>query len=751
MQIFRMPCVRLTAVSLLSLGTTIGTRGDDGSSAVSRQTQIRALAPVVVLASGFKELSAVAVEASGAVLVTDRDKGTLTRIDSAGRRTRLLTDLRAPTGVAVEPSGGVLVVERGGKRLLRLSSDGRISVVASGLKQPRAVAVGPDGHTWVSMRRTIGRNEDDDDDDRTEGGSESMVVRLDESGAVIPFAAGFIDVRALAADSAAVYVVIARLAAERGRVRTTVARIPIRADGSAGLVEPVLRNAPHRPLGVAIDAIGDVFVSSVADDDDDGGGEPGGMILKRRMGGELSTLAAALHDPVALAFAPDGALIAVERRAPGRVLRFEPAPAPIVAALSFTNQSPVFLPGRADPGDLVQVFDANGANRLAEATADAISGQFALRTPIDLNAETRLSFVATAAGGAGLVGPAATSRIVHDDHLPSVVMTHPLPGAHVRGAVILRARGADEGSGVASMSFMRDELVAATIQNAAPGQPFVATTTLETTALTEGPHALTVEAVDRAGNSAATAQRLVVDRTPPDTEILTGPPRETAERTAIFMFSGADVQSANVEFAWRLDGSLWSAFSASPVIELTSMTPGIHRFEVKARDRAGNEDPTPAAQTFTVTALRIRILEPAPGAVITTATIWVRGIVESGARDVTVTIPLPPELRNELSLEVLPAATEAGTFAAEVPAAPSMTTVTVIARDSEGATSTDVVSVGVQSPLSGSTRFGAFPASGFAPHAARFSEDAFPPGSFYSLDLESDGTIDYEGDTLSDR
>jgi hypothetical protein len=100
---------------------------------------------------------------------------------------------------------------------------------------------------------------------------------------------------------------------------------------------------------------------------------------------------------------------------------------------------------------------------------------------------------------------------------------------------------------------------------------------------------------------------------------------------------------------------------------------------------------------------------------------------------------------------MLSAATEAGTFAAEVPVTPSMTTVTVTARDGQGATSADAVNVGVQRPLTGSIRFEAFPAAGLAPHTARFSEDAFPPGSFYSLDLESDGTIDYEGDTLTDR
>jgi hypothetical protein len=147
----------------------------------------------------------------------------------------------------------------------------------------------------------------------------------------------------------------------------------------------------------------------------------------------------------------------------------------------------------------------------------------------------------------------------------------------------------------------------------------------------------------------------------------------------------------------------------------------------------------------------VRILEPLPDAVITSNTIWVRGVVEGGGPDVRVAISLPLEFRDELSLDTVPAAMEAGTFAAEVPVTPGTTAVTVTAIQRQNAAFTDEVAIRVQGPLTGPTRFEASPAVGFAPLTTRFTMDQFPAGSAYTLDLDSDGTIDYEGDTLTDQ
>ena len=708
---------------------------------------ISSLAPVEVLAAGFKTISGIAVEASGAVLVTDRAKGTLTRIDSSGNRHTLLARLHDPRGVAVDGTGDLLILDEGGSRVVRLGADGLLSVVTSSLRQARAVAVGPDGRVWVASRWVNSRG-NRGGQSRKVRASEYGIVRVEPSGAVSTLASGFMDVAGIAADASHVYVAMRHLATEQRRQQTTLALVPVGADGRAGAVEPLLPGRSLSAHGVAVDAVGDLFVSGAAHKRS---AKSDGVILKRRRSGELSTLAAALGDMAALAFAPNGDLIAADSRH-GRVLRFKATPAPVVVAPPFTNQASVEVRGSSTHGDLVQAFWAPDlTSPVAAVTAAESSGVFALRAPLALNTETRLSFFATAAGGAGLVSTPHTVFVVHDDRRPTVAITEPAAGAHVPDLVTLGAHGEDEDTGLEALTFMLDDAVVERVENPEPGRSFVATAQLDTRQVLEGPHAVTVVATDRAANTAIDAQLLVVDRTPPDTQIVTGPPEETADRTATFTFSGTDVQSVDLDFAWRLDAGVWSAFSASRVVEFASLGSGVHRFEVKARDRAGHEDPTPAVQTFTVTALRIRILEPAPDAVITSETIWVRGVVEGSGSDVTVTISLPPEFRDELLLEMLPATTEAGTFAAEVPVTPSMTTVTVTAREGQNASSTDEVTIRMQSPLSGSIRFEAFPAAGRAPLTTRFATGPFPSGSVYSLDLDSDGTIDYEGDTLTDQ
>lgn len=736
--------VRFAMMLLLSVGTMTDVRGGQGYVAPVGKAGIRALSPVEIQASGFSGLSGVAVEASGAVLVTDRDDGTLTRIDASGDRRTLLANLDDPVGVAVDAAGDVLVLDDDGSRLLRISDAGSVSVVTSALKRARAIAVGPDGRVWIAMRRIDGGSDDGDSEKARASGE--VIARLEPSGAVTILVGGLVEVRGVAADASHVYVAMERLEAERGRQRTTLARIPVLPDGGAGPVEPLLRHTLKRALGVAVDTAGDVFVSGVSEEKEGGAA---GVILKRRRSGEVTTLAAGLQDSVAVAFAPVGDLITADARL-GRVIRFEATPAPLLAAPAFTNRTPLTIGGRTVPGALVQAFAApDRVSPLATVAAEAAGG-FTLQVPLALNAETRLSLVATEAAGAGLVSAPHDLRVAHDDRIPMVALEEPSVGVHVRDRVTVRVRGADEGSGLAALTVMLDDAVISTVDNPEPDRPLVATVRVHTQDVAKGPHTVTVSALDRAGNSDGAAQILVVDRTSPETQIVTGAPRETAQRTVTFTFSGIDAQSASLEFAWRVDGSSWSAFAASFEMEFSTLAPGIHRFEVKARDRAGNEDPTPAGQTFTVTALRIQILEPAAGAVIATETVWVRGIIEGGGADVAVTIPLPPEVRNELSLESVPATMEAGMFAAEVPVTPGTTTVTAIARDGEGATSTDVVAIGVLSPVP-SIRFEASPAAGLAPHATRFATMDSLDGASYALDLESDGTIDYEGDSIADQ
>lgn len=67
-------------------------------------------------------------------------------------------------------------------------------------------------------------------------------------------------------------------------------------------------------------------------------------------------------------------------------------------------------------------------------------------------------------------------------------------------------------------------------------------------------------------------------------------------------YSGTDDKSAqaSLQYSYMIDSGAWSAWSASTSASLTGLFNGAHTFYVKARDEAGNEDPTPAQVSFTV-------------------------------------------------------------------------------------------------------------------------------------------------------
>ena len=647
---------------------------------------------IEVVAGGFKDPVGVAVDGDGSIVVSDRKADTITRIAPDGRRTVLVRGLEGPAGVAFDPDGGLLIVEERGRRVLRRDPSGSLAVVVSGVVGPRWIAAAPDGTVYLSAKRLVrvGKRGTKNDD----RGKRMRILELPPSGTLSTVADGFHGLEGLALADGMLYAAVTKTPTDHGRDRTWIVRMPIRADGVTGTPESVLRGRKRVPVGVAIDRLGALFVTNRSGGGNGAGGRGnGGAVLKRLTSGHLASILMRLRKPQGVAFEAAGHLLALEGGNGGRLLRVRAPAPPAISAPAFTNQSSLAITGQAAPDHLVDAFYADDFGRpFASAPADATTGAFTLPVPLAANAETRVSFTATAAGGLGLSSAPETLTIVHDDRLPRVTILDPLAGTHVRDVVTLRARGEDEDSGLAALTFMLDDEVTERVDNPEPGRLLVATAQLDTRQVLEGPRTVTVVATDRAGNAAAAAQLLVVDRTPPDTQIVSGPSGETTETTATFVVTGTDVYSPTLDFAWRLDQGAWSPFGPATTVIVSALPPGAHTFEVKARDPAGNEDPTSAAQTFTVIALRIQITEPADGATVTTPTVWLRGTVEGG-NDVAVTIPLPPGM----VIPSLPASTEAGTFAVEVPIDATTTTQTAVATDgTTGATATDTIDVVVQ-------------------------------------------------------
>ena len=148
-----------------------------------------------------------------------------------------------------------------------------------------------------------------------------------------------------------------------------------------------------------------------------------------------------------------------------------------------------------------------------------------------------------------------------------------------------------------SFAFSSNE-PSSTFECSLDGAPFAPCTSPETySVLAEGAHTFDVRATDPAGNVDPTAatHAWTLDTTAPDTTIDSGPADPTTDTSATFAFSSGD---AGATFECSLDGSAF-ATCASPET-YTGLAAGIHTFEVRAQDAAGNSDPSAATFSWEV-------------------------------------------------------------------------------------------------------------------------------------------------------
>jgi hypothetical protein len=117
----------------------------------------------------------------------------------------------------------------------------------------------------------------------------------------------------------------------------------------------------------------------------------------------------------------------------------------------------------------------------------------------------------------------------------------------------------------------------------------------------EGPETRPLTLFDTGSSDAAApsvATVTIADNDPPNTSIDSRPLAPTSSSSAFFTFSGSEPASAIGSYACALDGAAFSVCTSPATYG--NLAEGLHTFSVRAVDRDGHSDPTPASFSWTV-------------------------------------------------------------------------------------------------------------------------------------------------------
>jgi hypothetical protein len=112
--------------------------------------------------------------------------------------------------------------------------------------------------------------------------------------------------------------------------------------------------------------------------------------------------------------------------------------------------------------------------------------------------------------------------------------------------------------------------------------------------LPDGPHTFTVAASNASGPGDRISANWIVDTVPPETTILSGPPRFTNGEQSSFAFASNEI---GARFECSIQHGAWETCSSPKTYSLED---GDYAFSVRAIDEAGNVDATPATARWTV-------------------------------------------------------------------------------------------------------------------------------------------------------
>jgi hypothetical protein len=204
---------------------------------------------------------------------------------------------------------------------------------------------------------------------------------------------------------------------------------------------------------------------------------------------------------------------------------------------------------------------------------------------------------------------------------PTISLTGAPLGEYVKGTVSVSLSIGDD-RGVRRVEAVSGTKVIASATMAAGSTRMGPTATLNINTQLISGTTLTLRAVDLAGNTAETSVNLTADNAPPALALNTPASRVLRGSETIAVTTTDAVSGIAATELW-VGGTMRTTASSAPwvlAIDTTILTDGVHNFEVRAIDRAGN---------VTVRTRSYRVDNTAPGLEVTWPTSsWLRGRVE---------------------------------------------------------------------------------------------------------------------------
>lgn len=250
----------------------------------------------------------------------------------------------------------------------------------------------------------------------------------------------------------------------------------------------------------------------------------------------------------------------------------------------------------------------------------------------------------------------------------------------------------------------------------------------------EGLNTLKATAKDIFGHSSEQVTgKFTIDTVAP--RFLTVTPADGATLTAATAIVSGQVDDPTASVMLRnAAGTVLNVGNAMFSFSVT-LAQGLNTFTLTAQDPAGNA--TSIAYWLTLNTLKIKITGPAPGSILTEYLVPVRG-----------TLSPPPTKEVGVTVNGQLALVQNGQFSTFISVDSQISSVTATASDTAGVLATDTIAVTFAPSTTPALVLRATPAIGIAPLAVGFSLAGASAVAQVALDLEDDGTVEFQGQSL---